>query len=88
MIYLTGKDYAKFKKEYKNSIEEITIVKIDEYGKFDVVCDLCEDGRIWLDTTYQCNVQPVGECCGGCGHYARCEVRNGQGKLTLNYEEL
>jgi len=79
MIYLTRKDYTKHKKEYKKSIEEITIVKIDEYGKFDVVCDLCEYGGIWMDTTYESNVE---------GFYARCEVCNGQGKLTLNYEEL
>jgi hypothetical protein len=46
-----------------------------------IECPDCEDGVVYVDTSYQCSVYPIGDCCGGCGHYQECDTCSGTGEI-------
>ena len=47
-----------------------------------IECPDCEgEGTIYVDTSYQCSVYPIGECCGGCGYDTKCNNCYGTGEI-------
>ena len=52
----------------------------------EIECRDCEDGVTYIDTSHQCNVYPVGDCCGGCGYEEKCETCDGTGMVELEEE--
>jgi len=51
-----------------------------------IECPDCEDGEYFEDTSYQCSVYPIGDCCGGCGYMKKCETCDGTGMVELEKE--
>jgi hypothetical protein len=52
----------------------------------EIKCPDCEEGVAWVDTSYQCSVYPIGDCCGGCGYEEKCETCDGTGMVELEIE--
>jgi hypothetical protein len=53
----------------------------------EIECSDCEDGAYFEDTSYQCSVYPIGDCCGGCGYMKKCETCDGTGKVEPEENE-
>ena len=50
-----------------------------------IECPECEgEGTVYIDTSRSCNVYPIGECCGGCGHDVECEDCGGSGEIEAD----
>jgi hypothetical protein len=45
-------------------------------------CTDCENGVAWIDTSHQCGVYPIGDCCGGCGYEEKCGTCDGTGIIN------
>jgi hypothetical protein len=75
-------NYERSKIPYELCKEVLTQVADAEWND---VCDECEDGEAWVDTSHMCGKYPIGECCGGCGHHVKCEECDGTGIKLYNF---
>lgn len=70
--------------EYEEVQEQLVeLIKLANDGK-EVECTTCE-GEGFVEHMKQCNVYPIGECCGGCTVDVDCLDCDGEGTVIVGF---